>query len=272
MRKRIAFFMVAIILCCRMRVYAEDPAEKISSASGNEIPEESSGMPIETDEVKETESERETEIPSDETGKQGAEKNIIGEQEEEPKELADEKIVSEQDKDVLYHVSFPTSTKAYLDPGNLSGKGQVFSDQYRVENYGNADIEIRLKNIDVAYRSRAEVYEFSDDEITDAEPGIKKMNINMVWKNEAEQKENVMHVSEGERNEVVLYLKAAVYDENGEFVSLSQGGTGAFYFSGTINPDPNLEWADGEITVGFDYEIISMEEKEQKSVSAGNLT
>lgn len=268
MRRKIVFLLIVVVLCCGMHAHAEDPGNQGSSESGNGILEESSSSPDIIDEAEKTEGDADeksgvaAEMPSVKSDGQDMEGSVNGEQEEEPEQadLLNEETVSETDKDVLYQVSFPASTKAYLDPGNLSGKGQVFSEQYQVVNYGNTDIEIRLKNIRVNYLSEDDIYEFTDGEITDAVPGIKKMNINIVWKNQDGLAENVTHVSEGERDETVLRLKAAEYDENGECAGPAGGGTGLFYFSGTLNPNPNLVWEDGEISVSFDYEIVNAEE------------
>lgn len=167
--------------------------------------------------------------------------------------------------EVLYNVSFPTDIHAFLDPGDLSGRGQIFSDRYEVKNYGNTDVVIKIKNIDVYYISTEDIYELSDEEIVDNNSRIKKLNINMVWVNEAEQTEKVLCVSEGVYDECVLSLAASEYNENGEFVDLREGSSGFFYFTGTLNSNPNLIWEDGEVTACFDYEIVKAGNEEEKA-------
>lgn len=183
------------------------------------------------------------------------------EQGEEVPEAADG---AEEEENVLYSVSFPTDTHACLDPGNLSGKGQIFSDHYTVENYGNTEVKITIKNIDVYYASTEDVYEFSDEKIDDHSSRVKKLNIGMVWGKENEESERTIYLSEGVREEEVLTLAASEYEENGEFVSLKEGSTGYFYFTGTLNANPNIEWEEGELIVRFDYEILSTESGEEK--------
>ena len=60
----------------------------------------------------------------------------------------------------------------------------------------------------------------------------------------------------------MLSLKGARYDKNGEFTELHEGGTGNFYFTGTLNSNPNIEWTENEMLVTFDYEIVVDEESE----------
>ncbi len=171
-----------------------------------------------------------------------------------------EKTEESKKSNCIYNVSFPTNSKAYLDPDNLSGKGQIFSEEFRVENYGNTDVAIKIKSIEVYYRLREELYELSAGEVADDDSYIKKLNVDVVWKNK--NTENILDVVEGVHDEEVLLLESAEFDENGSFVSLKDSSIGSFYFTGTLNSNPELVWEDGEITLSFDYEIVNMEEGE----------
>lgn len=181
---------------------------------------------------------------------------------EEEDKKAQEMIEEKQEKDCIYNVSFPVTSKVYLDPGNLSGKGQIFSEEYKVENYGNTDIAIKIKNINVFYYSTQEVYELSE-QIKDADPYVKKVNVDIVWRNEKENTETVLDVVEGAPDEYVLALEASEYDENEQFIRLNEGSTGLFYFTGSVNPDPELVWEDSEVTISFDYEVENIDKDEE---------
>lgn len=174
----------------------------------------------------------------------------------------DTKEVEIKIEDGIVNVSFPANIHAYLDPGNLSGKGQVFSDSYVIKNYGNTDLSIKIKNIDINYWSDEYEYEFSKEKITATPSQVKRLNVDMVWENKREKKKNVLNILDSEPNQYVLSLKAAKYSKDGEFIGLNEGSIGSFYFTGTLNANPNLVWEDGEITLGFDYEIVSDRDKE----------
>lgn len=161
--------------------------------------------------------------------------------------------------DIIYSVSFPTNTNAMLDPGNLSGRGQIFSERYEVENYGNTDVAIKIRNICVEYGSQEDRYELLQEEVTDQEAGVKKLQINMVWEGGLGDTRKTLSVSEGQRDEWVISLKAAGPNENGETAAGDQG-VGWFYFTGTLNSDPYIQWEEGELLVSFDYEIIAIED------------
>ena len=197
-----------------------------------------------------------------------AEENEILEKETKENEeiMENEETIEETEKNCIYNVSFPTGSTAHLDPDNLSGKGQIFSDKYEVENYGNTDIAIKIKNIDAHYWLRSEVYELTDEEVSDGHSGVKKLNINIVWKNEKENTEEVLNVVEGTSDEYVLFLRASEYDENGDFIELNEGSKGVFYFTGSLKSDPWTLWEDDKITICFDYEIINVEEEKEESV------
>lgn len=173
-------------------------------------------------------------------------------------------VLSPEELNCIYNVSFPANTTAYFDPDNLSGKGQVFSNPYTVENYGNTDVAIKIKNIDIEYNSTETIYEFGEEETEDSLSNVKRLHINMVWVNESENTEKVLKIMEGAPEEEVLVLRAAEYDEQGEFVSLKEGGTGAFYFTGTVEAGSGAVWEDGEVTVRFDYEIVNADNNEKE--------
>lgn len=215
-----------------------------------------------------TEQEDNSEMVS--TGKNKKESENLNEKSSEEWQ---DKITEDIEKNTIYSVSFPTNTKAVLDPGNVSGRGQIFSERYVVENYGNTDVMVRIKNITVYYKSEESIYEFSEDVITNHNSGVKKLNINMVWENKGIGNQRVLHISEGERDEDVLFLQSAQYDENENFVAITDESKGLFYFTGTVNANPDLVWEDGEITVTFDYEVMAAEGNDnRRSVSSGNLS
>ena len=125
-------------------------------------------------------------------------REISGDAEEE-EDVSEEDLKTEEEAHELsciYNVSFPTDSRVYLDPDNLSGRGQIFSDEFKVENYGNTDVTIKIKNIEVYYRSTEKVYELSGEEVTDGHPYVKKLNVDIVWKNEEENTEKVLNVIE----------------------------------------------------------------------------
>lgn len=190
----------------------------------------------------------------------------ITENEDIDEETENEEIDEEMKKECIYNVSFPTGSKAFLDPENLSGKGQIFSDDFKVENYGNTDVAIKIKNIEVYYKSTGEVYEFSEEEVSDRHSYVKKLNVDVVWRNEQENAEKVLSVLEGASDEYVLFLKASEYDENEDFIRLNDGSTGLFYFTGTLNSNPDIVWEDGEVVVSFDYEIENVEENVEENI------
>lgn len=179
-------------------------------------------------------------------------------------------LISGKSAACIYNVSFPANTMAYFDPQNLSGKGQIFSDRYAIENYGNTDIAIKIKNIEVTVQSRESSYVLYEEEIEDASFDVKGLNIDMVWVNEVERTQVTLDVIDGKADEEVLILRGAEYNGQGEFVRLEEGGRGIFYFTGTLRTDSEIKWEKGELTIRFDYEIITTESGENEvSVSSG---
>ena len=238
--------------------------EDLSENEESETAGESEGDMV-TGELKEDEKDLDVETP-DEKKQEEAVKSDFQEEEQEPAEIEKkgteaeetERLTIEDEKreDDIYNVSFPTVSRAYLDPDNLSGRGQIFSDEFKVENYGNTNVAIKIKNIEVSFSQKKEMYELSETEITDETPSIKKINVDVVWKNAKEKTETILNVVEGRADEYVLFLDASKYDEDGNFVRLEEGSNGYFYFTGTLNSNPDLVWKDGEMSVSFEYEMV----------------
>lgn len=177
-------------------------------------------------------------------------------------------VISVEVAEPVYNVTFPAKTVAWLDPDNLSGRGQIFSDEYVVENYSNMDVSIRVKNVKVFYLSTESVYEFYETGTEENSSDVKRLDVNLVWVNKSENTERVLHVTEGECDETVLVLKAAEYNDQGECIGLNEGSTGFFYFTGTLNANPNIVWEDGEVELQFDYEIVNAKSEIPEGTSA----
>ncbi len=236
---------------------SEEPEETLFEAL--QEPEESS---FGTSQESETSSTEVSEEPSSETAQEPSSESV-----DKPEETTQGIVDSEttflqpetvqEERETLYSVSFPAKTKAYLDPGNVSGEGQVFSEHYKVENYGNTDVSIKIKNISIQCLSDQDIYMFTEEDVIDPRSVVKKLHIDMVWEN-GDGQEKILHISDGVRDEEVLSLKAASYDKDGNFVSVMDGGSGSFYFTGAMNGNPGLQWEDGEIVITFSYEITEM--------------
>ena len=160
-------------------------------------------------------------------------------------------------------VSVPTDVQIHFDPQNLFGKGQIFSEQYEFINYGREDIAVKIKGVDVSYPGQKKAYTFSDETIENNHSETKEMNIKMVWENKNEGLESVLNVEPGKADEYVIYLKGSSYNEKNEFIKLNKGSKGFFYFTGTLNSNPDLQWDDGGIMINYQYEIINGEEAKE---------
>lgn len=178
--------------------------------------------------------------------------------------------VEEEDKsefEEISRVEIPASTRVYMDPEDFSGKGQIFSESYEIKNYGNRDIAIKIKNINVFYKNGKDAYELSENKVDDEYSGTKKLNINMVWENE-NVKKSLNIVDDENLDEYVIYLKAAKYDKDNKFIKLNKSSKGSFYFTGSLNSNSNIQWEDEELSLNFGYEIVNAEKESNKEAIA----
>lgn len=183
----------------------------------------------------------------------------------EPEEKKEQRM---SDDTVISKVEIPTKVHVDMDIDEVRGEGKIFSEQYDIVNRGNTDIAIKIKNIKFSYKSPQDVYEVngeSNREISEEEHAkTKKIDVDIIWENENEGQRKVLKLTDGKMDEYVLYLKAAKYDKNGKFKGLNAGSKGAFRFVGNLESEPGLEWNDKEISLGIDYEIVNVDEQENR--------
>ena len=159
--------------------------------------------------------------------------------------------------DIITKVKLPTSTHVYLNPENLLGKGEIFSDDYRVSNCSNHDILIKIKNIRSSQKTGRDIYRLSEDTPNDIYAEKVKVNLDMVWKSKYTEK--TLEVTERDADEAVIYLEAAQYNNEGEFLKVKDGSEGIFYFTGTLDGNLNVPWENSGAMLNFEYEIVDDE-------------
>lgn len=175
------------------------------------------------------------------------------------------------EKDRILKVKFPMATRIYLDPGNLLGEDDIFSDHYKVTNYGNRDVLIKIENVEIVEKWGEDLYDLSADTPNDIYSDKLKVNLNMVWKNEKEKNvAKTIKVTEGNVDGYAVYLRAAQYDANNEFVKTNEGSEGEFYFTGNLENKDNVSWENSRVLINFSYEIIDDEEEISEFLNTDN--
>lgn len=168
---------------------------------------------------------------------------------------------SSLEKSEISKVKIPMSTRVYLNPENLLGKGQIFSDNYNVSNHGSQDILIKIKDIKVFQNSDQDLYSLSEETPNDTYSDQVKVNLDMVWKNKSENVKRILNINDDEINESVIYLEKARYSKDGKFLGLNNASKGVFYFTGTLDENVNFQWENSGARISFEYEIVDDEEE-----------
>lgn len=178
-------------------------------------------------------------------------------------ELAD--IVENNEKfnfanDDVLTVIVPSKLDFTIDPFEVSGKGQIYSDVFLIQNYSNEDVAVRLENIKYIFAN-------DDDFLSlDAPPDIPfglahnsdLKEIYMVLHYENRDWENFL-ITAKERSETAdIILRAAEYDSEGKFVALNEESTLSFSFSGMVNHMPAKQWENKDVTVSIEYTMTAL--------------
>lgn len=64
-----------------------------------------------------------------------------------------------------------------------------------------------------------------------------------------------------EKADYKINLKAANYDENGQFLSYNPESVFAFYIAGTVTPNKNLTWNRGDISINLNIKFNTVDDK-----------
>lgn len=163
-------------------------------------------------------------------------------------EETETETVSEEENKII-KVTVPTNIGLTLDPFEIAGKGQIYSDEYFVCNYSNTDVAVKISRVGIKYLQEKEVYVMSDEPVPyDENSGLKKVNLIMNWHNENGESKDIA-IDENVFDQEVIRLRAAS-GENFE--------KGYFSFGGSLNANPYFNWLnnDFEINISFDIEEV----------------
>lgn len=157
-------------------------------------------------------------------------------------------LQSENKEAAVINVSFPEKIQIYLDPERIQGKGDIYSDEYKIVNHGDTDVIIRIKKTNVFYKKRRKMQGY---------PEVEGLNVDIVWDNGVKNAERSLVKTEGDTDEYVLYLKASGYNEN-------EDNEATFHFTGTIDEASAVQWDEDNLALQFTYKVESAEKAGQE--------
>ncbi len=183
----------------------------------------------------------------------------------------------------VLNVSFPTSLDFYIDSHDLTGNGTLFSPAYEIVNYSSLDVIISVDSLYYTLPEDSQIETCSvppdkDDENSERAVFMMFRPVSPAELDEDEDKliggepdwlmsrrDNDYIISEASEDTAIkIYLEAADYDEDGNFISLNEQSTFRFALVGDVRSDSSDEWQSGDISfkIVYSWDIAEPEASE----------
>ena len=150
-----------------------------------------------------------------------------------------------EDGSAVLNVLVPTTVSVTLDPFELNGRGQIYSDVYEIKNFGDNNVLLTFTDLQIT---------FPDDKNFEAlaspfdEKRVSKLkSIYMQLDFGRDDEPSAVLTDSDWEGEVTIPLSGDQSDPERTLVSLS--------FSGNINHLPKVPWRDGDVRINLTYTL-----------------
>jgi hypothetical protein len=166
----------------------------------------------------------------------------------EPTEAAPEVFEPTDEEPVIISVKVPENLNFHIDPYNLAGRGQIYSDGKTIRNNGDTDICVTFTDFDVSFSNEEDfdpLTEPFDMPFDEAQRYNRKAIYITLDFGRPDMEPVVITGWNGEQPSVIL--SAEEVDSANSYVNLTIGGN--------LNPGPLNYWKNGDVSISIDYHI-----------------
>ncbi|MCL2718590.1 MAG: hypothetical protein FWE14_07390 [Lachnospiraceae bacterium] len=178
---------------------------------------------------------------------------------------------AESEGNVEIQVAIPTTIDFYLDPLNVTGLGTIFSPDYSIINYSNVDVILEISGLAYSFSDNGSFMSYNrpltneDDSyyknvfmflrhivnpLIDLDGDIADITVEQLYDN---QNDDFIITDQTEGSILTIILKAANYDDNGNFLSLNEDSIFLFSIMGDITSGENEVWKSGDLKINMVY-------------------
>lgn len=183
--------------------------------------------------------------------------------------------------DPILNLKLPMDLPFVLDPYEVNKQGTLYSKEFVVENLSQVDVWLTFETIDVVFANDVDfkaltepfgpseiapeksVYLeilFGDEVLLEEEestaPPAAKAPAASATDGEEDKRIHSIVATDPDRPEMEpILLKAAHFNANGEVIAPSEQGRLIFRLSGSINPEPEVDWSPGDVKISIGYLI-----------------
>jgi hypothetical protein len=172
-----------------------------------------------------------------------------------------ESSMPDDDSDVV-NLIIPATVSIIIDPFEINGRGQVFSDTYKIQNLGHTDVVMTFTDMRCTFANEADFEPMARP--FEEYGGSSRKSMYLLLDFGREDISPVVLTDSNHISEVSIPLSGANAD-TASSISLS--------FSGYVGQNLNTHWHDGDvkISLGYRIEILGQEPDEAAETLSGTL-
>jgi hypothetical protein len=157
-------------------------------------------------------------------------------------DVVEAQVESIQNNEEVLNVIIPISVKFTIDPFEAGGRGQIYSDVYWIENQNDVSVSMTFVGIGLTFANDTD-FEAVPFPFSGYDSGLKSIYLKMEfgWNSTPP----IIFTDVGNFNEVTMELGA--YLDSSYLLP--------FWFTGTINPNPAVNWQAGDVKILLAYTL-----------------
>ncbi len=145
----------------------------------------------------------------------------------------------------LLDVHMTSSVSIKLDPYELSGRGQIYSDEYKCVNLGNTDVLLTFTELKVIFANDTDFKALAKP--FDVNIGSDLKEIHLVMNFGREDIPSVVLTDPSRKGKISIRMSSTKADTADNSFSIS--------FSGNLNESPVIKWCSGDIKIMIKYSL-----------------
>lgn len=154
----------------------------------------------------------------------------------------------------IVNVKVPENISFVIDPFEVNGRGQIFSDDLPVTNFSNVDVIVKIKSLHYTFKNDTDFVCLDQPYDYFSHSTLKA--VNMLLKSDVPEFEDFVITNRvDEAPSFEFYLAASTYDETNTWMSLNEGSEMKFSLGGTVSEAPDIPWESDDIILTIDFDV-----------------
>jgi hypothetical protein len=157
----------------------------------------------------------------------------------------DADVQDEQETSPVLNIVIPATVSISIDPFEINGRGQIYSDEYAIQNLTDSDVILTFTDMRVIFANdtdfEALAVPFDENTVSD------RKAVQLVLNFGRNDVTPVVLTDMNRAAEKSVLLRAAEYDASEAASSLSLS------FTGSLNHAPAVDWKDGDVKLRLEY-------------------